>query len=283
LRYQFLKNKYYSFFIHLTFLKTKIMKTRIFAIALLAFISHVCLAQDVITYKNGTEAIGKVTEITGTEIKFKKLDNPDGPVYSVSKAEIFMIKYANGNREVFGDSAIPVEVEKEDKKGRKESDDRIKYTGPRIGFTVIGEGTTRDYIVDDLGRKPVITQFGWQLETRVFTLENGTSGLFEWVGLIGGVEQGMFLPSVTGLFGIRSKNGFEFGLGPNVSVAGFSMAFALGTSFRSGNVYFPVNLAIVTSVPKKVYTYGPDGNEIETIDHTGIRVGMTIGFNTRKN
>ena len=37
-------------------------------------------------------------------IKYKKFDNPDGPVYTLKKSEVFMIKYPNGNKDVFNDS-----------------------------------------------------------------------------------------------------------------------------------------------------------------------------------
>ena len=42
----------------------------------------------------------KIKEITLTEIKYQKCDLPDGPNYINRKSEIFMIKYANGTREV---------------------------------------------------------------------------------------------------------------------------------------------------------------------------------------
>jgi hypothetical protein len=260
------------------------MKTTLLTIIQLSFLSQVCFAQDVITYRNGTEAKVKVTEITSTDVKFKKEDNLDGPFYTASKSEIFMIRYENGVKDVFENNEKQVTTNKHSNSELPGNDQRIKYSGPRFGFTVIGNGTARDYIVNDLGKKPFVTQFGWQLETRVFTLDNGMTGLFEWVGLVGGVEQGMFLPSLTSLFGIRGKNGWEFGVGPNLSVTGFAMAFAAGTSFRSGNVYFPVNLAVVTSVPRKGYVYNPDTGEYDYVtEHTGLRVGLTIGFNTRKS
>jgi hypothetical protein len=204
-------------------------------------------------------------------------------MYTISKKEIFMILYANGHADVFGEIPVKKEMKNTSTPEKSIYDDRIKYSGPRIGLTVIGEGRTQDYIVDTLGRKPVITQFGWQLETRVFTADNGMTGLIEWVGLLGGVEQGLFLPSLTSLFGIRDRKGREFGMGPNLSVSGVAMAFAIGTSFHSGNVYYPVNLAIVTSVPRKEYVWNEQtGMEDEILVHTGIRVGLTVGFNTRK-
>ena len=38
-------------------------------------------------------------------------------------------------------------------------------------------------------------------------------GLIEWIGLVGGIEKGLFLPSVSALMGIRRANGFEIAAG----------------------------------------------------------------------
>lgn len=47
-----------------------------------AFASMVCIqAQDVITKRNGDEILAKILEVNPTEIKYKRYDNPDGPLY----------------------------------------------------------------------------------------------------------------------------------------------------------------------------------------------------------
>lgn len=57
---------------------------------------------DLITLKNGQEVKAQVTEIGTTEIKYKKCDNITGPTYSMKRSEVFMIKYANGSKDFFG-------------------------------------------------------------------------------------------------------------------------------------------------------------------------------------
>ena len=57
-------------------------------------------AQDVLFKKNGEEIKVKVLEFLQTEVKYKNFDNPDGPVYTISKSDIVRIKYANGTDEV---------------------------------------------------------------------------------------------------------------------------------------------------------------------------------------
>jgi len=56
-------------------------------------------AQDIIVKNDKTEIKAKVEEVTATSIRYKKFEMPDGPVYSISKLEIFMIIYQNGTKE----------------------------------------------------------------------------------------------------------------------------------------------------------------------------------------
>lgn len=55
---------------------------------------------DLIVLKNGEEIMGKVSEITTTEVKYKKCDNLDGPVISLKKSEVLMVKYPNGAKDI---------------------------------------------------------------------------------------------------------------------------------------------------------------------------------------
>lgn len=55
---------------------------------------------DLLVLKNGDEISGKVTEITLTEIKYKKCENLDGPIYTIAKEDVLFIKYVNGTKEI---------------------------------------------------------------------------------------------------------------------------------------------------------------------------------------
>ena len=61
---------------------------------------------------------------------------------------------------------------------------------------------------------------------------------------------------------MRGAKGFEFGVGPNLTPLGANLVLAMGTSFRSNGINFPVNLAVVP------------GNG-------GTRVSLMLGFNAR--
>lgn len=59
---------------------------------------------DIIILKNGEEIQAKVLEVSQTEVKYKNCDNQNGPTFSKSKSEIFMIKYPNGTNTVIEES-----------------------------------------------------------------------------------------------------------------------------------------------------------------------------------
>ncbi|GHV35315.1 hypothetical protein FACS1894180_7260 [Bacteroidia bacterium] len=60
-------------------------------------------AQDVIVKRNGDEINAKVTEIGTDDVKYKKFDNQVGPTYTISKSELLMIRYENGDKDMFND------------------------------------------------------------------------------------------------------------------------------------------------------------------------------------
>lgn len=64
-------------------------------------------AQDHIILKNGNTMEAKVTEIQSAGIKYKRVDNLNGPVYALPKSEVFMILYENGTKEVINDLSAP--------------------------------------------------------------------------------------------------------------------------------------------------------------------------------
>jgi len=75
------------------------MKKLPFFIVLLCA-SLVSMAQDVIVKIDGSTIQSKVMEINGTEIKYKKWSNQEGPIYSINKNEVDYINYQNGEVEL---------------------------------------------------------------------------------------------------------------------------------------------------------------------------------------
>ena len=58
-------------------------------------------AQDLIIYQDGSEKQAKVLKINNDNVVFKKYSNLNGPEYTESKSNIFMIKYEGGESDVF--------------------------------------------------------------------------------------------------------------------------------------------------------------------------------------
>jgi hypothetical protein len=232
-------------------------------------------AQDVLTLKNGAQMNVFVSEVTPTLIKFKK--STDGPSYSMNLTDVKMVMYSDGTKDEFG-----IAPKVENKKTDNLADDLLspskRYGGPRVGVTFLGVGTSRERIAEAFTREditPWISQFGWQFETRIFTLDDGACGLVEFVPMIGGLEQGLFLPSASGILGFRTRSGVELGVGPNISLSGVGLVLAAGASFKIGKITFPINVVFSPSIRKI-----PIGG---TPTNSGFRLSLVIGFNSRKS
>ena len=87
------------------------------------------LAQDILILKSGDEIQAKVNEVGTKEIKYKKFSNLTGPVYTILKSEVFMIKYQNGSKDVFGDLES-----KESNASAGKPNSRYKELGVKNGF-----------------------------------------------------------------------------------------------------------------------------------------------------
>ena len=173
-----------------------------------------------------------------------------------------------------------------------------KLAGPRIGVTFLSTGISADIVNegidhwddnDEIGNSgsAFVTQYGWQWESR-FADGHDVTGLVEWVVLVGGMEKGLFLPSVSSMVGARTSSGLEFALGPNLSLSGIGMVFGAGFNFKAGDLNLPVNIAFTPSFKKTrdrdSSIYNPVTDEWEYTEweeefNTGSRFSIMIGFN----
>jgi hypothetical protein len=138
-----------------------------------------------------------------------------------------------------------------------------RLSGPRFGVTFLTR-EMRDSIQVTFEEKvgAMITQFGWQWERQFANNGGGFTPVTEWVLLVGGLEQGVFLPSLSWMVGLRSLGGTEFGVGPNLGPGGVGMVLAAGITRTNGNINIPFNIAVVPS-------------------REGLRVGFLAGFNSQ--
>lgn len=86
----------------------------IFKICAFILFAHSTYSQgcDTMILKDGTESSVIVSEIRVSEIAYKKCDFQTGPIYIVSKSDVFMIKYSNGEKEVIKNDEVNTNPQK---------------------------------------------------------------------------------------------------------------------------------------------------------------------------
>ena len=109
---------------------------------LLLFIQLLCSsmiinAQDTLSMRTGEKIQVKVIEVGISEVKYKKLDNINGPVFSTLKSDLFTIQYENGSKDDFS-NINKIELNKSDGSGYIQGhDDAVKYYK---GYKLAGTG-----------------------------------------------------------------------------------------------------------------------------------------------
>jgi hypothetical protein len=117
----------------------------------------------------------------------------------------------------------------------------------------------RDYV-------PLLTQFGLNFEQRIRLGGSGSHFAFQETFMVGGIDQGMALPSVSVQVGFRSRRGPQFGLGPillaswtradmEVSLS-VSVVYSLGWGFSFHDAYVPLSIAVVPTPGDGNPTFG---------------------------
>jgi hypothetical protein len=91
-----------------------------------------CFSQDIITKKSGEDIQSKIMEVTQTEVKYKIFDNQEGPLFTLLKSDVLMIRYKNGSKDVFNDSKSSTSSASEMvMKGQEDA--AINYKGAKSG------------------------------------------------------------------------------------------------------------------------------------------------------
>jgi len=99
---------------------------------------------------------------------------------------------------------------------------RVSLDGPRMGFSfATGDAAHVLRAPESEGgfnMYPMTFQFGWQKEWQYLSAGD-FQALIEFLPMIGGLESGKFIPSVTVLNGFRmGKHGWEFAFGPSFRI-----------------------------------------------------------------
>jgi TolB-like protein len=107
--------------------------------------------------------------------------------------------------------------------------ERLSLNGPRMGASYVYglrgrriQDPTEEGGYDAL---PIMSQFGYQFEWQYLSAGN-LQALVEVLPMIGGMDQGLFIPSVTVMNGFRhSRTGIEFAFGPTLRVSREAIGF----------------------------------------------------------
>ncbi len=147
--------------------------------------------------------------------------------------------------------------------------ERLNLNGPRMGFTCF-TGTTAKILHASKNEggfeaRPVMFQFGYQFETQYLN-EGNYQGLLEFIPTLTGMDQGMVIPSISILNGLRNnKNGWEFAFGPTFNLV------RMGTGYYDSNGTW-----VYLSGSNKTH---PTGTELEKrLDSRSDEVSINPGF-----
>ena len=66
---------------------------------------------DNIIFKNGNEISARIIEITPDLIKYRKCDNLEGPLISIYKNKVLMLRYNDGSKELFNTEYVKTQDE----------------------------------------------------------------------------------------------------------------------------------------------------------------------------
>lgn len=83
-------------------------------------------SQDTLLLNDGSEKIVKVIEISDDGLSYKNIANPEGPLYHMKSADVFIIIYKGGKRESFSSAAESSRATTEKQTGNSLSDNTYR-------------------------------------------------------------------------------------------------------------------------------------------------------------
>ena len=150
---------------------------------------------------------------------------------------------------------------------------------------------------------PMMFQFGWQFEKQYLN-EGSYQALVEFLPLITGLDQGMFIPSMTILHGLRNNRiGVEFAFGPTINLVKKAKGYYENGTWHQqnewidvvpnpnpivsrmdsrGNYYLQSSFVLAAGWTMKSGRLNIPINTFFIPSNDGARFGFSMGFNSRK-
>jgi hypothetical protein len=147
---------------------------------------------------------------------------------------------------------------------------QLRSDGPRMGMTFFtGEAASIVSSKKSSGGydvQPYMFQFGYQFE-KTYLNEGSVQALFEFIPMITGMDQGLLIPSLTILNGLRNNiNGFEFAFGPTFNASKKTYGY-----YNTNDEWIRVN-DLGSSYNKDLHPDVPNGELIHRADSRGVTV-----------
>ena len=106
-----------------------------FFLFVMLFVSLTLSAEDVIVLKNSTRLDAKILEVSDNEIKYRKANNPKGPIFVLRVSEISAIIYENGDVQSFSESLTDKRSSDERNNGsRADNRETVKKSNNKFTF-----------------------------------------------------------------------------------------------------------------------------------------------------
>lgn len=131
--------------------------------------------------------------------------------------------------------------------------DRLNLSGFRVGAVgIFGDNATvlkGSRNSGGFGVRPFMFQFGYQFETQYLN-QGRLQALFELVPMITGIEQGLFIPTVSILHGIRdNKTGLEFAFGATIGLSKMEYGYFDNGQWKLQNEFVQDTSSLVSNSP----------------------------------
>ncbi len=187
----------------------------------------------------------------------------------------------------------------------------LSLAGPRMGYTFftgeMGKTLSAPRSKGGYDGYPAFFQMGYQFEKQYLN-EGKWQALFEFIPMVSGLDQGLFVPSFTVMNGIRNnKNGLEFAIGPSINISRETTAYSINEQWVRSEDIDITNMAEDLSkldskkvmdsrgtVALKSYVVLAAGYSLKSgklnipinvfviPSKTSTRYGFSFGFNVRK-
>lgn len=168
----------------------------------------------------------------------------------------------------------------------KKNINKINNSGPRVGYSFLTgdlkDFATRPETQGGMGIYPGVSMIGYQMEKQYIGTEN-FSALGEVLITVSGLEQGVAIPSLTVMNGLRfGKKGWEFAFGPGIGFKRMSSGFidSEGLYGESGR-YWTVSEFRTSAHGSIDPSTGESADPAYEITKNADKRGNHFGLNTR--